>query len=47
MARESLVDIADQNVCLRADMQMHDQFRICLGQCEAGRLIAPPQKTMA
>jgi hypothetical protein len=28
-------------------MQMHDQFRICLGQCEAGRFVAPPEQTMA
>jgi hypothetical protein len=44
---ESLVDIADQNVGLWADMQMHNQLRICLGQCEAGHFMAPPEQTMA
>jgi hypothetical protein len=44
--RESFVDIADQNVRLWADMQMHDQFRICLGQREASRFMAPPEQTM-
>jgi hypothetical protein len=43
----SLFDISNQDVCFRADPQMHDELCIRLGKREARRLAALPQEAVA
>jgi hypothetical protein len=43
----SLFDVSNQDVCFRADMEVHNKLCIRLGKREARRLAASPQETVA
>ena len=45
--RESLLDVAHENVRLWSNMEMHDQLRVRLWELEADRLVGSPQEPMA
>jgi hypothetical protein len=44
--RESFIDVANQNVRLGSNVEVYDEFRVRLGESEAGSFIASPQQTM-
>ena len=45
--RESLVDVAHENIRLRSNVKVYDQFCIRLWKLEADRFISSPQETVA
>ena len=43
---EGLVDIINQNIGFRADIQVNDELRVGLGKAKADRLFGSPQNPM-